>query len=79
MSGTVCRWHKSDEVPGGRFLVPGCWNRAINGDHADCHCPKPPKRVPKKAIPLLEALAELAMDEEQIDDAIEYLMKTRKR
>jgi hypothetical protein len=26
------------EVPGGRFLVPGCYNRALNGDEADCHC-----------------------------------------
>jgi len=20
------------------FLVPGCWNRAIHDDDADCHC-----------------------------------------
>jgi hypothetical protein len=33
-----CRWVRDSEVPGGRFLVPGCWNRAINGDGADCHC-----------------------------------------
>lgn len=34
-----CRWVKDAEVEGGRFLVPGCWNRALYGDHADCHCP----------------------------------------
>jgi len=24
-----------------RILIPGCWNRAVYGDDADCHCPKP--------------------------------------
>jgi hypothetical protein len=33
-----CYWVKDNDVPGGRFLVPGCYNRAIWGDHADCHC-----------------------------------------
>lgn len=33
-----CRWITDPDVPGGRFLVPGCWNRAINGDNAECHC-----------------------------------------
>lgn len=33
-----CRWIKDPDVPGGRFLVPGCYNRALNGDDADCHC-----------------------------------------
>jgi hypothetical protein len=33
-----CRWHKDTEVPGGRYLVPGCWNRAIYGDDAECQC-----------------------------------------
>nr|WP_029924475.1 hypothetical protein [Ochrobactrum sp. UNC390CL2Tsu3S39] len=33
-----CRWIIDPDVPGGRFLHPGCWNRAINGDHAECHC-----------------------------------------
>ncbi|WP_429944653.1 hypothetical protein [Brucella abortus] len=32
-----CRWITDPDVPGGRFLVPGCWNRAINGDQAECH------------------------------------------
>lgn len=33
-----CRWVHDEEVPGGKFLVPGCWNRAIHGDDADCQC-----------------------------------------
>lgn len=33
-----CRWVRDSEVPGGRFLVPGCWNRVLYGDHAECHC-----------------------------------------
>lgn len=33
-----CRWIRAADVPGGRFLVPGCWNRAVYGDNADCHC-----------------------------------------
>jgi hypothetical protein len=36
--GDKCRWYRASDVPGGRFLVPGCWNRVIYGDHADCHC-----------------------------------------
>jgi hypothetical protein len=36
-----CRWYSSAEVPGGRYLVPGCWNRTVCGDYAECHCPKP--------------------------------------
>jgi len=35
---TACRWVRDASVPGGRFLVPGCMNRAINGDYAECHC-----------------------------------------
>ena len=33
-----CHWVYDQEVPGGKFLVPGCMNRAMNGDDADCHC-----------------------------------------
>lgn len=33
-----CRWVYDAEIDGGKFLVPGCWNRALNGDYADCHC-----------------------------------------
>jgi hypothetical protein len=43
---TRCRWHKDQDVPGGRFLVPGCWNRVINGDAAECHCRGGPIKSP---------------------------------
>lgn len=33
-----CKWVRDPEVPGGKFLVPGCWNRTIYGDDAECHC-----------------------------------------
>ena len=33
-----CRWISDKDAPGGRFLVPGCWSRAIYGDEADCQC-----------------------------------------
>ncbi|PRD42061.1 hypothetical protein C5748_18055 [Phyllobacterium phragmitis] len=33
-----CRWIIDREVPGGRYLVPGCWSRAVYGDNAECHC-----------------------------------------
>lgn len=33
-----CKWVRDPEVPGGKFLVPGCWNRVISGDSAECHC-----------------------------------------
>ena len=35
----ACHWVSDKDVPGGKFLVPGCWNRALNGDDAECHCP----------------------------------------
>lgn len=33
-----CRWIEDKDVPGGRYLVPGCANRAIYGDDAECQC-----------------------------------------
>ena len=33
-----CRWIEDADVAGGRFLVPGCWNRIIHGDDAECQC-----------------------------------------
>lgn len=33
-----CRWHYDKDVEGGKFLVPGCLNRAAYGDDAQCHC-----------------------------------------
>lgn len=74
----ICRWHKADDVPGGRFLVPGCWNRAIYGDHADCQCPKPPKRLTKEARALVEALAALRLDDDQLDEAWSYLARFKR-
>jgi hypothetical protein len=38
----ACHWVKDRDVPGGRFLVPGCLNRAIYGDLAECHCQNKP-------------------------------------
>ena len=38
MARDQCRWVESPDVPNGRFLVPGCWPRALYGDDADCHC-----------------------------------------
>ena len=35
---TACRWITDPEVPTGRYLVPGCWSRAMGGEDADCHC-----------------------------------------
>lgn len=43
-----CRWHTDPEI--GRFLVPGCWSRAVNGDDAPCDCG--PSR--RDAISILE-------------------------
>lgn len=40
---TRCHWHK-DET-GFRWLVPGCWQRAVAGDDAECQCPKPAKKT----------------------------------
>ena len=40
-----CRWVYDKDVPGGKFLVPGCWNRAVHGDDADCHCADDPETV----------------------------------
>lgn len=33
-----CRWVEDKDVAGGRFLVPGCANRAVYGDDAECQC-----------------------------------------
>jgi hypothetical protein len=35
---TACRWINDPTLEGGGFLVPGCWNRALNGIDAECHC-----------------------------------------
>lgn len=38
MSAGPCHLIKDADVPGGKFLVPGCANRAIYGDDAECQC-----------------------------------------
>lgn len=69
-----CRWHKDASVPGGKFLVPGCWSRAINGDDAPCHCPKVPSReLPDRAVRLIDQLAACDLTMSQINAATDYL------
>lgn len=75
----VCKWHSSSEVPGGRFLVPGCWNRVIYGDDADCHYPKPPRRLPKEARVMAEAIAALPLDVDQLEELYTYIVRTNRR
>ena len=40
-----CRWVYDKDVPDGKFLVPGCWNRAIHGDDAECQCREGPETI----------------------------------
>ena len=56
---TRCRWIYDDEVPDGKFLVPGCMNRAVHGDDADCHCPDDPETVEDRIASLQAKIAEL--------------------
>jgi hypothetical protein len=39
-----CRWVYDKDVPGGKFLVPGCWNRALD-EYGDCHCKEGPETI----------------------------------
>lgn len=50
-----CYWLKTSEVPGGKVLIPGCWNRVIHGDDAICHCPPKPR---KQDATILQELSE---------------------
>lgn len=61
-----CRWHKASDVPGGRFLVPGCWNRVVYGDHADCHCETPRKTMD-------DEISELRSRVRQLENKLESL------
>lgn len=58
-----CHWVTDREVPGGKFLVPGCWNRAINGDDAECHCVSGPEtrseRLERKMDDIIKRLDRL--------------------
>lgn len=58
-----CKWIRDPEVPGGRFLVPGCWNRAVHGDHAECHCRggevKPGEEIEQKLDAIIKRLDKL--------------------
>ncbi len=38
MNERPCKWYYDSSVPGGRYLVPGCWNRVVHGDDAECQC-----------------------------------------
>jgi len=63
-----CHWVSAKNVPGGRFLVPGCWSRALNDD-GECHCDTPRNK--------LRDLYEAAM--RRIDDLEERLAALEER
>lgn len=52
--GDRCRWIKDPSVPKGRFLVPGCWSRAVYGEDAECHCLGAPEITDRDRIDMLE-------------------------
>ena len=54
-----CRWVYDKDVPGGKFLVPGCWNRAVNGDDAECQCREGPETIGDQLAALREDIAGL--------------------
>ena len=41
----VCKWITDATLPLGKFLVPGCWNRVVHGDDADCQCADVPETL----------------------------------
>lgn len=53
-----CVWIKDSDLPAGGFFRPGCWNRALNGDDADCHCVDAPETL-QEQIDSLKAQIEL--------------------
>ena len=57
MTNTPCHWITDAEVPAGRYLVPGCWNRVVHGDDADCHCANRPDTL-QEQIDTLRATVE---------------------
>lgn len=50
-----CHWVFDSEVPGGKFLVPGCWSRAVGSDFSPCHCTRERGPSLKDRISKLEA------------------------
>jgi len=54
-----CRWVYDKDVPNGKFLVPGCWNRAIYGDDAECHCREGPETIGDQLAALRADIAAL--------------------
>jgi len=54
-----CRWVYDKDVPNGKFLVPGCWNRAIYGDDAECHCHEGPETIGDQLAALRADIAAL--------------------
>ena len=52
-----CRWVHDDDVPGGKFLVPGCWNRVVCGDDAECQCENDPETVEDRIEALSRQIA----------------------
>lgn len=57
-----CRWVYDKDVPGGRYLVPGCMNRAVHDDDADCHCEGGELTVQEEVQMLRADLAALRAD-----------------
>lgn len=54
-----CRWVHDKDVPGGKFLVPGCWNRTIYGDDAECQCREGPETIGDQLAALRHEIAGL--------------------
>ncbi len=54
-----CRWVYDKDVPGGKFLVPGCWNRAVHGDDAECQCYEPPETIGDQLAALRKEIEDL--------------------
>lgn len=52
-----CRWVHDKDVPDGKFLVPGCWNRTIYGDYAECQCREGPETIGDQLAALRSELA----------------------
>jgi hypothetical protein len=55
-----CRWIDDPTMKEGGFLVPGCWNRALNGMDAECHCKT------DQPLTLAEEVAQLRAEIEQL-------------